>query len=262
MSKKSILVILLAIIFLTISGGCITVKFETHVNTANSVEINFETPTSSTPASFTATSQSPTATIEPMVTETPTLTAESQLGKLVFEENFDDGFASGLNTTSARWEIVDDNNRGKLFQIDNSVGGDWVYFGLTSTTIADGTIEFKVNFVDYSNSSGRVACNFRHTPDERYVLSLVADNNNIAINYQGTDDIWRSLDNAVMDYAFEKEAWYDIRIDFKGNEIITYIDGKKVLTATDDRLKTGEITFSIAPTTVAQFDDLRVWAQS
>jgi len=272
--RKFTSVIVLAILFLTLTSGCISVTFETHAGTENNVEISFETPVSSEeitviPATVTSTNTVPSTSATLQVTPQGSIQPTTQVpslptpqGKLVFDENFDDGFASGITTTSTRWEIIDDNNDGKLFQINNSLGGgDWVDIGLILTTIADGTIEYKVNLVDYSNSSGAIACNFRHTAKERYVLSLVANTNNISINYQGIDDIWRSLDNALTFYDFKKKTWYDVRIDFKGNEIIAYLDSKKVLTATDDRLKTGGITFTVAPTTVAQFDDIRVWTQ-
>jgi hypothetical protein len=75
MCKKSISVILLPIIFLTITSGCITVRFETHIGTENNIDIKFETPANSTQSIgfFTATTQIFTDTPEPTPSKTPTL---------------------------------------------------------------------------------------------------------------------------------------------------------------------------------------------
>lgn len=185
-------------------------------------------------------------------------------GELVFDENFDDGIANGITLDNTKWEIVDDNNGGKLIQIDNWPG-DWAGFNLISTTIIDGTIEYKVKVVDYDLSSGgAVACNFRSTPEKRYVFYLAVVTKTVFFDYQGidTNDKMVILENASAPYILEKNMWYAVRIDIKGNEFTAYIDGKKALTATDDRIKLGGLFgCGIAPNTVTQFDDVRVWTQ-
>jgi serine/threonine protein kinase len=203
----------------------------------------------------------------PPVSNVPSLPAPQ--GELIFDENFDDGIANGITPDNTKWEIVDDNNGGKSFQIDNMPGADWIGFHLLDTiTIADGTIEYKFKVVDYDISSGgilpgTVICNFRARPDETYLFVTTFDGGVVSMNYSLKDGRggWQLLDNALALHIFEKNAWYTVRIDIKGNEFTAYIDGKKVLTARDDRIGAGQIFWGIVPNTSAQFDDVRVWAQ-
>jgi hypothetical protein len=187
----------------------------------------------------------------------------SPQGNLMFDENFDDGIANGIAIANTRWGIIDDNNGGKLFQLDNMSGSDWIGFTLATISIGNGTLEYKVNLDNYSNYSGAIACHFRSTSDNRYVFGLAADTNSISINYQGTDtnNLWRPLDNAVVAFIVKKNTWFEVRIDFYGDEITSYLDEKELLSTADSRLKTGGIDCAVAPRTIAQFDDLRVWSQ-
>ena len=67
------------------------------------------------------------------------------------------------------------------------------------------------------------------------------------------------MKNALV--PFEKNTWHQVRIDITGNGIEVYYDDNKTLSTQDNRLKTGDIFFSIAPNTTAQFDDIDVWSQ-
>ncbi|HXQ39069.1 MAG TPA: family 16 glycoside hydrolase, partial [Anaerolineales bacterium] len=196
-----------------------------------------------------------------------TPTPESEIGQLVFDENFDDGIANEITPNNTKWKIVDDSQGGKLFQVDGKPGSgeDWYGFSLASTTIADGTIEYKIRVLDYELSSGgSVLCGFRGFPGGSYLFELAVGTKSVFMHHQhkaGANYTWSLLDNATAPYILDKNVWYEVRIDIKGNEFTVYIDDKKALTATDDRIKSGNIGFGTLPNTVAQFDDIRVWAQ-
>ena len=184
----------------------------------------------------------PQATASPTLiqpaAQTSSLLLPTPQGNLVFDENFDDGIATGMTVTgdpitNAKWEIIDNNNGDKLFQEENKSGVDWVGFTLGTTSITNGTIEYKVKLVDYGSSS--VFCNFRQNSQSRYVFAL--GENDISIVYQDTE--WHILNNAVAPYDFKNNVWYEVRIDLKGNEITVYLDSNKVLTTNDDKLKQG-----------------------
>lgn len=185
-------------------------------------------------------------------------------GKLVFDEDFNDGVANGIFVSNSKVEIINVDKTDKALQITNNSKTEWSGFELEDLTVSNGTIEYSINLADYDPSlggSGAIACSFRSTSQHTYVFGIAPDIQRLSLNYQGvdTDYIWMPLVKGTSAYNLNPNTWHKIKIVFVTDRISIYFDEKQVLSSEDGRLKTGAITFGIAPNSIVLFDDLRIW---
>jgi len=187
-------------------------------------------------------------------------------GELEFDENFDDGVVNGITISNVDWEIFIIDKTDKALRVNNISNTDWGYVEFAEQSVTDGTVECSVNLISYDaslgNCSGCIALHFRSTSQARYVFVILPDRG-LSLNYQGVDtnNGWVPLTKATSAYNLNPNTWHQVKITHIESDITVYFDGTKVLSAKDDRLKTGSINIGIAPNTIAQFDDLHILTQ-
>lgn len=200
----------------------------------------------------------PTATVPgttPPTIPGPTLPSNTTL---IFEEDFEDGVASGIAYGTGTWEIVKDkSNHALQVRADTpsqTVLADAV-FGPSDFT--NGIIQFKIKF----STLGQVWMNFREQGGPGYYLLMDAANGQIALGYKSPGA------NGLMDYAvlaensasFLVETWYTVHIEVRNDQMTVLVDNNRVFSASDARLLLGRLTFTVSQGAVAVFDDVRVW---
>ena len=191
----------------------------------------------------------------------PTMTSQAEL---VFDENFDDGVANEITISNAEWGLVNVDKTDKALRVDTP-NTDWGYVEFAEQTITNGTVEYSVNLINYDtslNCSGCIAFHFRSTSRARYVFAILPDGR-LSLYYQDADtnDEWVPLTKATSAYNLSPNTWHQVKITLIESDITVYFDGTKVLSAKDDRLKTGSMNLGIGANTIVQFDDLHILTQ-
>jgi hypothetical protein len=186
--------------------------------------------------------------------------------KVVFDENFDDGVVNGIQIFGTDWEMINLDKTDKALRINNISNTEWGHIEFADQPITNGTMEYSVNLISYDNSlgicPGCIALHFRSTSEARYVFAIAASQS-LSLQYQGseTNEEWVPLGKATSAYNLSLNTWHQVKITCIGSDITVNFDGAKVLSANDDRLNTGSINIGIAPSTIVQFDDLRISTQ-
>jgi hypothetical protein len=195
--------------------------------------------------------------ILPAATETAT-----SFGQLIYDENFNDGTDDGFFYENGNWSIVDDGSGNKVLESGKS--NNWSYARFGPTNFSNGTIEYRVRLTEYdsSNYSGLAFLIFREQPQASYIFASDYKYLTLDFKYTGDDTSykWTEIDNGTTSFDLQKNKWYSVRVTVSGNRILVYLDQRLAIDTTDSRLTNGKIKFGSASfSTVAQFDDVRVW---
>lgn len=178
----------------------------------------------------------------------------------VFDENFDDNFANGFGFELGTWEVVKEGDgfilRGTATEPDSPAGK--AYFG--PGNFSDGAIEFRVKFLtapgiylDFRLQAEKGGYVFNFSP--QYQAALLAKN---TYNHGDWDFAAVSTESGLS-YTIQQDAWYDVRVEAMGGQIVVIIDGNLVLSETDSSFAQGRVRFALEPNAVAEFDDVRIW---
>ncbi|MFN8414345.1 MAG: hypothetical protein U0Z26_18335 [Anaerolineales bacterium] len=191
----------------------------------------------------------------------------NQQGDLVVDENFEDGIANGFTTggdgNDWSWEVVDDGTGNMVFEVNNPAAV-WSHSVFGPREFSDGIIQFRVRLLDYDLSSdtgsGIALLSFREISRVGgYVLALHAFQRQVSLYYFGPDQHWIPLNYGGTTYEFNKNIWYEVELKAKGGNIQSYLNTVSVGTSNDSRFVKGEVHISAGPSTIAQFDDVKVW---
>lgn len=186
-------------------------------------------------------------------------------GKLVLSEDFDDGLMNGMEPSGLKVAIVSIDKTDMALEVINNSETDWNHIALPKQSLADGTIEYRINMTNYNTeigASGAIALHFRSTPeDRRYLLATAPINQSLSLNYQGfdTNDGWEPLTESTPVYNLNPNIWHKIKLVVSRSSMTVYLNDVKVLSATDDRNDSGEIYFGIGPQTSFLLDDFFIW---
>jgi hypothetical protein len=219
------------------------------VLTTLTATVDIVTPTATTPR--------PTRTRTPA---TATLGAPQVLQQ-VFKADFENNFASGFGFTFGDWKILKDKTN-HLLQGD-SVGSvppaAVAYFGPSDFT--DGAVEFRVKFPILSSN-----LYFEFRQDETngsYALHVDPTNKVIALGANMLADKKRQFSEigsgARQAFTFQKDIWYKIRVEIKGEKMVVSIDDNLILLASDSHLVHGRLRFTLDPNSIVDFDETNVW---
>lgn len=185
----------------------------------------------------------------------PTLPAGTTL---IFEEDFEDGAASGIAYGTGTWEIIKDKSNHVLqVQADTPSQAVLAEAVFGPSDFASGIIQFGLKFT----TLGKVWINFREMGGPGYYLLLDAMDGQISLGYKSPGA------SGALDYAplasnpatFQTETWYLVHIEVRNDQMIVFVDNNRVFSASDGRLLLGRLTFTASQGTTAAFDDIRVW---
>jgi hypothetical protein len=175
---------------------------------------------------------------------------------LVFSEDFEDGAASGFAFQIGDWQISKDkSNRVLEFTATGSEApAAKAYFG--PSVFSDGVVEFRVKFIELYG----FYFDFRQQDDAVYVLSLDPEASVVLLAVNATEDFYAFGDNHYQPFTFQKDVWYAVRLEARGQQATVTIDGNRLITGFDKRLAGGSIRFVLQPNAVVYIDDVNVWA--
>ncbi len=190
-------------------------------------------------------------------TETPVeSTAVAPAGaSLVFNEDFEDGVASGFAFQMGDWKISKDKSNRVLEFIATGAEAPAAkaYFG--PSIFSDGVVEFRVKFIELHG----LYFDFRQQEDAVYVLALDPESS-VVLLAVNAEEFYEFDVNSNLPYTFQKDVWYAVRLEARGAQVTVNIDGNRVLSGSNDRLPSGSIRFALQPNAVVYLDDVKVWS--
>jgi len=182
----------------------------------------------------------------PTDTETKNFTEQT----LIFREDFDNDTVSGFSY-EGYWQVGKEKNN---LILETSQAGK-ATFGPSDFT--NGMIEFRLKIQDNSGN-GAAAINFRESGDSAYALALAE--NQLKLGHRHNKRPVQSFSGeSTRSLAFEKGAWYLIRVEVRGPEIVVFVDNNRIMSAIDNQLSTGGLSFSVDEGMQVSFDDINVW---
>jgi len=186
-------------------------------------------------------------------TETPTTDTETKNfteQTLIFREDFDNDTVSGFSY-EGYWQVGKEKNN---LILETSQAGK-ATFGTSDFT--NGIIEFRLKIRDNSGN-GATAINFRESGDSAYALALAE--NQLKLGQRHNKGPVQSFSGEnTRSLVFEKGAWYLIRVEVRGPEIVVFVDNNRIMSAIDNQLSTGGLSFSVDEGMQVAFDDVNVW---
>lgn len=200
----------------------------------------------------TATPSAVVTQLTPQDVETPVIsTALPDFSEqvLIFREDFDSDTVSGF-AYQGNWQVSKDKNNRVL----ESGGNGKATFGPSDFT--HGVIEFRVQMQDVSQGAFATV-NFREGGGSAYALSV--SENQLTLGFRAGDGAVQAFsDESVRALVFEPDVWYLIRVEVRGPQMLVFVDNNRIMSATDERLGKGGISFSVNEMQ-AVFDDVSVW---
>jgi hypothetical protein len=175
---------------------------------------------------------------------------------LVFDKDFEDGVVSGFAFRSGDWEMTKDkSNRVLEFTATGPEAPAAVaYFG--SPDFSDGVVEFRVRFITLFG----MYFDFRQQDDAVYVLSLDPDSKVVLWAVNAVEAFYAVGPDTSQPFTFQKDVWYTVRLEARGERVTVNIDGNRILSGSDARLASGRIRFALQPNAVVYLDDVKVWS--
>ena len=169
---------------------------------------------------------------------------------LIFQEDFDSDTVSGF-AYQGNWQVVKDKNNRVL----ESKGPGTTIFGPSDFT--NGIIEFRVQ-IQESGSGATTVVNFRDSGNRGYALAF-SENQLVLGQHEGNSPVQAFSDETTRSLVFQMDAWYLIRLEVRGPEIIVFVDNNRIMSARDELLSKGGLSFSVDADMQAVFDDVKVW---
>jgi hypothetical protein len=200
--------------------------------------------------------EAPSPGAEPDTPEPPV--GQNQV--LVFQEDFDDDKISGIAFDGGDWEVGKDKSNQVLAVDATSVSPGSVATAIFGPSdFKDGIIEFRLRVNRFENET-TASLRFRSTGQSTYSLSFMQ--NQAKLGYQEAQNDWYLEplgDETSRSFLFEEAVWYLVRLEARGTEFTVFIDNNRLFSASDNRLRTGGLNFSLSPGYQAMFDDIKVW---
>ncbi len=210
-----------------------------------------------TPTPTVKVSPTPTATVKPSGSPTaspttaPTPTATGPVS-VAFSDDFEDGNAVGWTATTGTWSVVQDSGSYTYAQTSTSEGRTGA--GLSTWNNYAVTARVKV---DNFNGANRVYLCARYQDGNNFYCASLYNSSG------GTVEIRKKVSGSTSNLASKTNfgltagTWYTVKLEVNGSTINMYVNGTKVLTATDSALTTGGIGL-ITYKVTAKYDDVVV----
>jgi hypothetical protein len=169
---------------------------------------------------------------------------------LIFREDFDNDNVSGF-AYEGNWQVVKDKNNRVL----EATGPGTATFGPSDFT--HGVIEFRVQIQESSGDS-MAAVSFRNNGNTSYTLTF-AENQLVLGQREGSNFVQPFSNETTRSLVFEKGAWYLIRVEVRGPDMIVFVDNNRIMSASNGNLSKGGLNFSVGTGMQVAFDDVNVW---
>lgn len=175
---------------------------------------------------------------------------------LVFNEDFEDGVASGFSFDLGEWRVVKDKSN-RVLELQAITPSDDILadapFG--PSEFSDGIIESKIKFIEF----GSFYLFFREQDGAKYALYLMSDQ--IILGYLTPNERLVPLSETTNYYiTLEKDVWYTLRLEARGERLTFSLDGNQIFSASDGRLRTGDLGLAADPGSIIYFDNVKIWS--
>jgi tRNA A-37 threonylcarbamoyl transferase component Bud32 len=202
-----------------------------------------------------------------VTTNTPVIVQQTNMVgyKLAVNENFESGVASDFRPADGVWQILDDGSGNKVFQAFNQSNTNFIWTEFGPTDFSDGIIEYRFRYIDFDPQVGGsdmeyVFFRIRGDRNDSYTFQLQSTNSLADLNYVPIDSSsWFSFGSENITLA--KDIWYVVRIEILKNRISVYMNNQILIDGMDysSRLTSGRLGFQVGPSSVIQYDDVKVW---
>lgn len=178
----------------------------------------------------------------------------------VFKADFEDGSTSGFGFESGDWKVEEDQANHVLQGIASGTVAPAAIATFGPSDFSDGAVEYRLKF---KTSSG-FYFDFRLEYNKgSYLLYFNPDRQTVvlATNMRVNND-WQFAEvtpGATRSLPIRQDTWYKVRLDAKGEHISISINDNQIFSASDARLKQGQIRFTLDPNAIAAIDDVSVW---
>ena len=214
-------------------------------------------------------STGPITTALTLTTTSPAITSTSMMppvaSKLIYSEDFEDGFAHNFDFYSGGWKVVDDGTGNKVLQM-NSPQTCCADARFGPTNLSDGIVEFrfKVISTDYQVQVHVMEFSYRvifSGGDTQYQLHYDPETSIINTIYQQNGGDWQPLEGNSGEGPIQVQTgnWITLRVEFRKENISVLVNGNPFMTGLDFRINNGSLTLGANGPMIVQFDDLKVW---
>jgi hypothetical protein len=169
----------------------------------------------------------------------------------LFNDNFDDGNASGWTAQNGTWAVVQDNGSYVYRQTSSSEGRA----SAGTTTWTDYAVESKVK-IDNWNGSNRAYVAGRYQDGNNFYAASLYNSNGGKLEIRKKVS-GSTMTLATLDYPLAVGTWYTVKLELAGSTIRMYVNGTLQLTATDTSLSSGGIGL-VGYKAAVSFDDIVV----
>ena len=174
------------------------------------------------------------------------------------EGNMPTGFSTAVtgNYNSIKWSIVNDNGNNVVAQQANNSGSCYNQLVLDKIGYKDFVASVKIKAVSGEEDQGGGLVWRYIDKDNNYISRY----NPLETNFRfyrvvnGSRSQLKSIDSDI-----KQGEWFTMAIEMKGNKIVCFLNGKKLIETTDDTFPTaGLIGFWTKADAVTYFDDLAI----
>ena len=178
-------------------------------------------------------------------------------GKLVYSENFEDGFAHEFTYNGGSWNVIDDGTGNKVLELKPEAPHDNASFG--PTVFSDGVIEYRFKVINGDNPL--LQFNFRMNPAIASDYLVLYNPGSLSLLYQDPVTGWGPVEASSGNGTsqFGNGEWITIRVEAFGQQIKLFAGGNLVTRDLDSRSKSGMLFFTAYPNSDILFDDIKVW---
>jgi len=204
------------------------------------------------------------ASIEALSTVATSVSLPTPTGKLLWSDNFDDGFSHGFSFWTGDWKVVDDGTGNKVLQMNSPVTC-CANAAFGPANLPDGIVEFRLKVVNPNNQAqGYFGFRDQSSINGQWThYFLVYDQNgpDLSMTYQENGGLWQPLEGiSGGGLVFSQEGgWITLHIEFQGKNIRVFVDGNLFMIAEDSRDEDGGLILGAIGPAIAQFDDFKVW---
>ena len=202
----------------------------------------------------TSTVVNPTLTETAIPTHTPDPIIEAQNAGLLYSQNFETGSEEGMyDFGKENFEVTVDDSGNYIYCNKGSVFHSLAHFGVESWT--NYAVEVKFKFVHFGDPATVEMFTRMDKRANGYVGGIDQRNQSVTLfsNPAGTDIMTQPFVPVV-------EQWYTLRMEMVGSNIQFFIDNTLFEEINNSDYPNGKAGFDVSPSTLACFDDIRVWA--
>ncbi|MCF7876219.1 DNRLRE domain-containing protein [Candidatus Bipolaricaulota bacterium] len=182
-------------------------------------------------------------------TKTP---PEGKADQVILKDRFEGDGLSGWKTVNGNWRV----QNGRLVQLSNYSEG-WPTGGTYAYTGSSNWRNYSLSARVMSEDDDKIGFVFRYlNPDNYYIFSWQKDWGSRMRFTKIVDGEGTEL--ARNDLGYQQGKWYDLKVKVAGDKMIAYLDGKEVLSATDDSLTRGQAGLYCHGNQGSYFDDFLV----